>query len=99
MLQKQIMLRSSPGARLSAQNSASRVPHRSSVVLVCNAAQSPASPGSRHASVPYNDVQKRVLPLLSELVEIQVCGSHLNLALLSNSVTKALAAHNFYFIV
>lgn len=72
MLQsKQITLRSAPSARLSAQNSASRVLHRSPVMLVCNAAQSQASPSSRLAPAPFNDVEKRVLPLLSELVEIQ----------------------------
>jgi hypothetical protein len=83
MLQnKPITLRSSPSARLSAQqNSVSRVHrYRSQVVLVHNSAQSPASQGSRFAPVPLNTTKKRVLPLLSELVEIQVCVALLNLA-------------------
>lgn len=74
MLQtKNIALGSSPSARLFAQNSASRVHNRSKVVLVYNAAQSPVSQGSRFAAVPVTNTEKRVLPLLSELVEIQVC--------------------------
>jgi hypothetical protein len=91
MMQKQITLRASPSARLSAQTSTSRGQKRSLIVRVLNAAQSPASPGPRLAPVPFNDVQKRVLPLLSELVEIQVCGSYFNLQPQFQSVTKALA--------
>lgn len=80
-----IALRSSPSVRLSAQNSASRVHNRSKVV-VYNAAQSPVSQGSRFAVVPVTSTKKRVLPLLSELVEIQVCVALCNLASDVNSI-------------
>ena len=91
MLQKHMTMRSLSLGRPSA-NRAHQGQYRSQVVRVYNAAHSPASSqASRVAQIPFTPANKRVLPLLSELVEIQVCG-HVSFLVTLVSVMNALGS-------